>query len=290
MIGRVLRLLLVGVGLIGCSPVPAYHGDFRVRPEDIAARVQCELKIAAKLYSTKTVNLNDFAAGYTLGLKVETEVGPNVKGDWVIPYHLTDTFTGGLVAGMTDNVVRDGSIKFLFPIAPLQKYACPLYLDHAYREDIETANISYGSFGLIDWFANITRASSPDNLAITSQMDYTVKFGVTGSATASPGFKIVNLTGAVNLPLKRVDTHTLIVAFTRILAEPKPTKVCITNLPDAAPCKQEIEKKAIEELRKEEGKSRRPSRPARAPGLSPETQQQLNQQLDLLRLRDILRP
>lgn len=122
-----------------------------------------------------------------------------------------------------------------------------------------------------------------DKYAEPNKMDYTVKFAVTGSAQASPGFKIVNLTGVLNLPAKRIDTHTLILAFQKNV--PKvPQQVCVTNLPGATECKflPEKEDKGITTL------ERRAPPPPR--GMSQQMKQELNQQLDFLRLRDILRP
>lgn len=287
MLRRLCAPLLGGLALLGCSPVPVYNEDIRVKPADVVARVECELKYASMVPHPK-LKLADYGAGFTLAFKVETEIGPNVKGDWIIPYHLTDTFTGGLTAGLTDNVVRDGSITSHVEIEKLKDYPCPPYLEQAYAQDFYNAEITYGSFGLIDWFAKMASTVPNNQYAEPNKMDYTVKFAVTGSAQASPGFKIVNLTGVVNLPAKRVDTHTLILAFLKKEKkdEPQaPEQVCVTNLPGATECKFLPEKKGG-------GVFMTPQRRAPPPrrGMSREMKQELNQQLDFLRLRDILRP
>jgi hypothetical protein len=265
--------------LAGCSPVPNYVQDVRVKPVEVAARVQCEIKRASLLYSTKRLNLDDYSAGFTLALKVETDTGPDASADWVIPYHLTDTFTGGLKAGLKDYVLRDGSINYSVRIDKLRNFKCPAYIEAAYLNDPHAAEVTYGSFGIADWFGKMASTLTPENFADPGKMDYTVKFGVTGNATASPGFRIVNLTSAVNLAAKRIDTHTLTLAFTRNALPPppaEPLEVCITNLPDSKPCKPDI-------------KTLAPPRVPRPGGVDPRTQQQLDQQLEMLRLRDILR-
>jgi len=282
---RVFGLLIVSIGLVGCSPVPVYNADVRVRPADVVARVECELKYAAMVPHPK-LKLDDYGAGFTLAFKVETEIGPNVKGDWIIPYHLTDTFTGGLTAGLTDNVVRDGSITSHIDVVNLKDYPCPPYLEQAYSQDFYNAEITYGSFGLIDWFAKMASTVPNDKYAEPNKMDYTVKFAITGSAQASPGFKIVNLTGVVNLPAKRIDTHTLILAFLKKEKKEEPVtpeQVCVTNLPGATECKFLPKKE-------ERGLTTLQRLPPTRRGLSPQMKQDLNQQLDFLRLRDILRP
>lgn len=129
------------------------------------------------------------------------------------------------------------------------------------------------------------------NLAAPGDMNYTVKFAVTGTANPAPGFKIVNLTGVVNLPVKRIDTNTLDFALKKIPPEPpppKPIEVCITNLPNAAPCKKP--KEGVKFLEEKIVPPRKP--PAKRPPrrLSPEMQERLNRQLENLQLRDILRP
>lgn len=216
MVGRVSASALIALGLASCSTVPHYNEDPRIRPADVVARVQCELKFAAEDPTLKNLGVDDYAAGFTLSLKVETDVNPNVKGDWVIPYHLTDTFTASPTAGLDDNVVRDSGIKFTLPIAALHDYQCPSYLEQAYREDVKAAQISYGSFGLVDWFGRVSGAVQTTNLAAPGDMNYTVKFAVTGTANPAPGFKIINLTTVVNLPVKRIDTNTLDFALKKI--------------------------------------------------------------------------
>lgn len=283
----VFNALLLSINLVACSGVPSYHEDRRVRPTEVVQRVQCELRMASERPSGQRLNLNTYSAGFTLSMKVETEIGPNASGDWVIPYHLTDTFIGGLKAGLTDYVLRDGSISYSVKIADLANFPCPDYLERAYRQDADTAEIVYGSFGVADWFDKMGTTLPATVYARPGKMDYTVKFGVTGSATASPGFKIVNLTGVVNLPAKRIDTHTLTMAFTQNpppTAEPEPLEVCITNLPGAEKCKPEKKTPPSQGVLPSE---KRP-RPARG-GVDPRTQQQLDQQLEMLRLRDILR-
>lgn len=236
--------------------------------------------------SIKMLNLENYAATYSLGLKVESDVNPNVSGSWVIPYHLADTFTAKPTFGVEDYVLRDSSTKYSLKLAALKTYQCPAYLARAYSEDAEAAKVSYGSFGLMDWLEST--AQSANSSQVTPKLDYyTVKFAVTGIANAAPGFAIVNLSGTVNLPLKRIDTNTLNVAFVEV-AETPVSKVCVTNVPGAAPCE----------------KPAKPKKPSRAPAavpqgvtpppkrqapMGPAIQQQLDRKLENLQLRDILR-
>lgn len=244
---------VAGVFLSACSPVPSFKSDHRIKPEQVAARVQCELKLAAQQPSAKRLKLREYDAGYSLTLNVETTVNPSITGDWVIPYHLTDTFTAKPTAGITDYVLRESTINYTLSLDSLANYECPEYLAKAYREDSEAALIKYGSFGLIDWIDGLGAASTgaPAQSSI-GQLKYTLKFAVTGTLDPSPGFKIVNLSGTLKLPYTRKDTHALNVVMTQS-GRPPGVKRLAPAVPGA------------------------------------DMQRLLNEQLNLMQLRDVLR-
>jgi hypothetical protein len=242
--------------------------------------VQCELQRASLKYSDRArINLSKYAAGFSIALKVEQEVSPAAKVDWIIPHHLPDTMTLGATAGMVDHVSRDGSVEILVKVKELANYKCPERIAIAYTSERDEENLISGSFGIEDWLDKMEAAAqaAPATAVTGKDLDYTVKFAVTGSAGLTPGWVITNLTGSIALPLKRVDTNTLTLVLTKLdEGVPMPQPVCVTNLPNSQECKP----------------IQRPvQKPLRSPtiGLSPDTQFLLRQQLNNLRLRDILR-
>ena len=294
MVGRMVSALVIGISLLGCSALPYYWNDPRISPADVVGRVQCELKRAAELPTEKPIDLKEYSAGFTVTMTAEFEISPNLSADWTIPYHLTDTLSAGFKAGVTDNAWREGSIDYSVNIADLDGYQCPEYLELAYQQDPRSAELTYGSFGVVNWFKTITSTLTKGPAAPKGPMSYSVKFAVTSSGSASPGFKVVNLNGTVNLPAKRTDTHKLALTFARNAGptpEPEPVKVCVTNMPGATSCERREEKRPPDKAVTVRPVAPKKPRAIIGPrGVPSSTQQQLNQQLDILRLRDALRP
>ncbi len=275
---------LVAVSVTACSPVPQYRTDPRINPADVAKRVYCELLLARQDSEISNLKLDDYKAAFALGLKVESNVNPNVKADWVIPYHLTDTFTSNATAGVDDYVLRDSSIKYPVVIASLTPADCPTDLKNAYLNDKDEAQMPYGSFGLLNWLSETSRTAK--QTGVSPLLDYyTVKFAVTTSGNPAPGFKIVNLTGTVNLTIKRIDANTHNVVFAK-KSKDEPQKVCVTNLPGAQPCEVKPSTPPTRKL-----KTFREREGVRTPSRMPSTvDPQLDRKLENLQLRDILRP
>ncbi|HZL32335.1 MAG TPA: hypothetical protein VFC54_14915 [Pseudolabrys sp.] len=298
MVRSVCIAAIVAGGVVACSPVPRFNVDPRISPSDVASRVQCELKLASENPANESLKLNTYIVSYSLGLKVESDVNPNVKADWVIPYHLTDTFNPSPSAGIEDYVLRDSSTKYSVSIANLTDYQCPHYLAAAYREDVDAARVSYGSFGIMDWLSQTSESAKSSPVAPSLDY-YTVKFAVTGTANPTPGFKIVNLMGTINLALKRIDTNTLNIVFVKDKPA-KPQEVCVTNLPNATECKPlpsaivkpkapiaSSKKRELQNLNATPPRTAKPKQPERIPS---DVQDRLDKKLENLQLRDILRP
>jgi hypothetical protein len=218
-----------------CSTLPTYSPDTRIRVVEVVDRVKCEIKDTVKQFGRPPLNLGNAAVGFTMTLRVETEIGPTASVDWIIPYHLTDTFTFGGTAGMTNSAMREGSFKYLFKASELMNYRCK---NHSH-------DVELGSFGIKEWVEKIAIAAKETHSDQPSGFDYTAKFGVAANASGKPGFKIINLSGSLGLAGKRTDTHTLVVGFLKA-----------------------ADKKFVDSIEL----------------------QRLDQQLDLLRLRDSLRP
>jgi len=230
-------LFLATIVLASCAIVPEFPPETKVRVRDVVQRVECEIQQTIERNNKKLPKLKSWPIGYTLTLRVDTEVGATASADWTIPYHLTDTFTYSASPGLSGTSLREGSFTFLYD--PKKTYKCPADLGGT------SASEMFGSFGIQEWIEGVAIANGGSRLSEASTFGYTIKFAVAAIGNGKPGFKIVNMTGTVGLSGKRTDTNTLVIAVVKARGD---QKAFVTDTP------------------------------------------RLNQQLDLLRLRDLLRP
>lgn len=225
-----LGALVIGGGLLtGCTSLPSLPDETRIPVSAVVDRVQCEIRDAINANIPDYPWFKNWAGGFALTLKVEEVVGADATAGWVVPWSPPNGLTLGLSTGASHDTTRTAIVKYILPVKDFAQYRCvqpPSYGPGTHP--------FLGSLGLTEWLSRVLRSSNSNDVAKQpSEIDYTLNFAVALNAKFSPGITLINLTAGADASANRTDTHTLDLAFTD--ASPSnPQKVFVVNWPSLA--------------------------------------------------------
>jgi hypothetical protein len=253
----------------------------------VVERVQCEIADAVRENLPNNPWLKTWAGGFALTLKVETVAGITGTANWVIPWTPTSTFGIGASAGISGDMTRTAVVKFMLPLDQFTQYTC-LQPDNGGID----GRIFVSNLGLSDWLRRAIQ--SGDRIDVPNQpteLDYTLNFAVALNGGVTPGITLVNLSASTNPTASGTYTHTLDLAFTD--ASPSnPQKVFVVNWPGTvAGLARAVPGQRLQLMprtyRVVPGTF--PYRGTGSHGIDPDVKRRLDQILDNLQLRAILR-
>ena len=246
--------------LAGCT-VPQLPDESRLPIEQVILQAKCEIHDVVVRNASSHPWLLDWAASFTLTLKLRDRGGLSASSDYIGPFPIGTFKIAGNV-GRTEEALRTAQFKLSMTLRETRAFNCALA-----PSGVRAGRSLTGELGVGEWFERTIAAMRASSVERNfNGLGHTVEFFLQETAGVTPSWAITLKNGLKTDPLFGVSgtlerTHTLDLALTKLSPAPVGLK------------------------RTERGEEFVPL--PRPPGVDPDTQRRLDSILQDLQLRNL---